>query len=91
MGVTMGWFDNLSLRGKLMVNFLISGGLLIAAIVFCIVQIRAVGRGTEEIVRNWLPSVQAAGEISQLRLRYRVRSLEYLMPSTEAEREKIEK
>ena len=87
----MGWFDNLSLRGKLMVNFLISGGLLIAAIVFCIVQIRAVGRGTEEIVRNWLPSVQAAGEISQLRLRYRVRSLEYMLPGSDDEKGKIEK
>ena len=76
----MNWFDNLSLRGKLILNFLISGGVLVAAIIFCIIQIKAVGRGTDELAKNWLPSVQAAGEISQLRLRYRVRSLEYLMP-----------
>ncbi|MFO1345713.1 MAG: methyl-accepting chemotaxis protein [Rhodocyclaceae bacterium] len=87
----MNWFDNLSLRGKLILNFLISGGVLVAAIIFCIIQIKAVGHGTDELAKNWLPSVQAAGEISQLRLRYRVRSLEYLMPSTDAEREKIEK
>lgn len=87
----MNWFDNLSLRGKLIINFLISGGVLVAAIIFCIIQINAVGRDTDEIAKNWLPSVQAAGEISQLRLRYRVRSLEYLMPSTDAEKEKIEK
>jgi methyl-accepting chemotaxis protein len=87
----MGWFDNLSLRGKLMINFLVSGGVLIAAIVFCLVQIKAVGRGTEEIARNWLPSVQAAGEISQLRLRYRVRSLEYMLPGSDDEKGKIEK
>ncbi|MFB0934997.1 MAG: methyl-accepting chemotaxis protein [Propionivibrio sp.] len=87
----MGWFDNLSLRGKLIINFVVSGGVLVAAIVFCIVQIKAVGRDTEEIAKNWLPSVQAAGEISQLRLRYRVRSLEYLLPASDDERGKIEK
>jgi len=87
----MGWFDNLSLRGKLIVNFVVSGGVLVAAIIFCIIQIKAVGRDTEEIAKNWLPSVQAAGEISQLRLRYRVRSLEYLLPASDEERGKIEK
>jgi len=87
----MTWFDNLSLRGKLILNFFVSGGVLVAAIVFSIVQIQAVGRNTDEIARNWLPSVQAGATISQLRLRFRVRSLEYLMPGTDAEREKIEK
>ncbi|HNC21391.1 MAG TPA: methyl-accepting chemotaxis protein [Accumulibacter sp.] len=87
----MNWFDNMSLRAKLILNFLVSGGVLVAAIIFCIIQVKAVGRDTEEIARNWLPSVQAAAEISQLRLRYRVRSLEYLLSSSDAEREKIEK
>ena len=87
----MGWFDNLSLRGKLIVNFIVSGGVLVAAIVFCIVQIKAVGRDTDALAKNWLPSVQAAGEISQLRLRYRVRSLEYLLPASDEERGKMEK
>ena len=87
----MKWFDNLSLRSKLIVNFVVSGGLLVAAIVFCIIQIKAVGRDTNEIATNWLPSVQVAGEISQLRLRYRVRSLEYMLPGSDEERGKIEK
>ena len=87
----MGWFDDLSLRGKLFINFLLSGGVLIAAVVFCLLQIKSVGNATDEIARNWLPSVQAAGEISQLRLRYRVRSLEYMLPGSDAEKEKIEK
>ena len=30
----MGWFDNLSLRAKLLVNFVVSGGVLVAAIIF---------------------------------------------------------
>jgi methyl-accepting chemotaxis protein len=84
------WFENLGLRGKLAANFLASGGVLIVAIVFCLWQIREVGKDTEEISTNWLPSVQACGEIGQLRLRYRVRSLEYLLPGSAAEKEKIE-
>lgn len=56
----MGWFDNLSLRAKSLVNFIVSGGVLVAAIVFCIVQINAVGRDTNALAKNWLPSVQVA-------------------------------
>jgi methyl-accepting chemotaxis protein len=86
----MAWFDDLSLRTKLIINFFLSGGVLIAAIIFCIVEIKKVGADTEEIATNWLPATQVAAEISQLRLRYRVRSLEYMM-AAEAEKEKIEK
>ncbi|MDX9707791.1 MAG: methyl-accepting chemotaxis protein [Azospira sp.] len=87
----MIWFDNLSLRGKLAINFFVSGGVLVAAIVFCILQIRSIGEGTAEIAQKRLPAVQVAAEISQLRLRYRVRSLEYMQPGTDAEKAKIEK
>ncbi len=87
----MSWFDNLSLRGKLIINFVVSGGVLVAAIVFCVLQIRSVGKDTEEIAQNWLPAVQVAAEISQLRLRYRVRSLEYMQPGSDDEKAKIEK
>ena len=85
----MNKFDDISLQGKLAINFLISGGVLIAAIVFCLLQINSVGRDTEEISTNWLPSVQQAGEISQLRLRYRVRSLEFMLAASDEERVKI--
>ena len=84
-------FNDISLRAKLMLNFLLSGGVLIAAIVFCLFQIRSVGQATAEIASNWLPSVQEAAGISQLRLRYRVRSLELMLAGDDAEREKIEK
>jgi len=87
----MKWFDNLTFRWKLFLNFAVSGGILIAAIVFCLLQIRSVGSDTEEISKNWLPSVKVAAEISQYRLRYRVRSLEYMLPGSDAEKEKIEK
>jgi methyl-accepting chemotaxis protein len=86
----MAWFDNLALRYKLLLNFLVSGGILIAAVIFCLVQIQRLGGHTAEISTNWLPSVQAAGDISQLRLRYRVRSLEYMLPASKEERAKIE-
>ncbi|WP_083650911.1 methyl-accepting chemotaxis protein [Azonexus hydrophilus] len=85
----MSWFDNLSLRYKLLINFLASGGVLIVAVIICITQIQSVGKNTEEIAGNWLPAVQAVGEISQLRLRYRVRSLEYMLPGSAEEKAKI--
>ncbi len=86
----MSRLDDVSLRGKLALNFLVSGGILIAAIVFCLFQIRSVGNATREIAGDWLPSAQQAAEISQLRLRYRVRSLEIMLAGDEAERAKIE-
>jgi methyl-accepting chemotaxis protein len=86
----MNWFDDLKLRYKLLLNFFLSGGVLIAAVAFCILQIRAVGADTEEISKNRLPSVQQVGEISQLRLRYRVRSLEYMLPGSAEEKAKLE-
>lgn len=87
----MPQINDISLRAKLMLNFLVSGGVLIAAIVFCLLQIRSVGQATAEIASNWLPAVQQAAGISQLRLRYRVRSLELMLAGDDDERVKIEK
>ncbi len=84
-------FNDISLRGKLIINFLVSGGVLIAAILFCLYQLRLVGADTREITTNWLSSIQQVGEISQLRLRYRVRSLEFMLEPEEEGRAKIEK
>ena len=86
----MAGFNDLSLRAKLTLNFLVSGGVLIAAIIFCLLQVRSVGSATEAIAKTWLPSVQQAAEISQLRLRYRVRSLESMLAADDEERTKIE-
>ena len=85
----MTFIDNIPMRAKFIVNFLMSASVLIAAILFCVWQIRIIGHNTETIASNWLPSVQAVGEISQLRLRYRVRSLEYMQPGTPEQRQKI--
>jgi len=84
-------FNDISLRGKLIINFLVSGGVLIAAILFCLYQLRVVGASTNEIATNWLPSIQQAGDISQLRLRYRVRSLEFMLAADDEERAKVGK
>ncbi len=86
----MGWFDNLGLRGKLLVNFLVSGGLLVAALVFSLFLIRGIGTVANEVSQVWVPSLQASAKLSELRLRYRVRSLEYMLPGSAAEKEKIE-
>ena len=82
--------DDISLRGKLFLSFLAGGGVLTAAIVFCLFQIRSLGGVTQEIADYWLPAVQQAAEISQLRLRYRVRSLEFMLAESDGERAKIE-
>jgi methyl-accepting chemotaxis protein len=82
----MAWFDNIRLRYKLYINFLLTGGILLLALLFCLAQIRSVGEKTELIASNALPSMQLVGEISQLRLRYLVRSLEYLLPGSAEEK-----
>lgn len=83
------WFDELSLRAKLLLNFAVSAGVLIAAILFCVVQIMRIGQDADDIAKGWLPAVQSAAKISQDRLRHRVRSLEYMLPGTPDEKEKI--
>ena len=87
----MAWFDNIRLRYKLVINFLLTGGVLVLALLFSLAQTHEVGEKTEVIASNALPSMQLVGEISQLRLRYRVRSLEYLLPGTPEEKAKLEK
>ncbi|WP_341679084.1 methyl-accepting chemotaxis protein [Niveibacterium sp. SC-1] len=85
----MKWFDALSLRGKLLVNFVFCAGVPILAIVFCVLQIQQTTRAGEEISRNWMPSIVSAARIGQERLRHRVRSLEYMLPGTPEEKSKI--
>ncbi len=85
----MRWFDNLSLNAKLMLSFAFCGGILFAAVVYCVIEIRVVGGHVNSLTRDSVPSLHAAGEISQLRLRYRVRSLEYMMAADD-ERPKME-
>ena len=87
----MNWFDNLSLRGKLLLNQGISSGVLLLAILFCLFGLNNVIGDSRAIAEDWLPSIQAAGKISQDRLRYRVRSLEFMLPGSAEDKAKIEK
>ena len=86
----MEWFDNISLRAKLLISLGVSCGSLIVAIAFCLYQLDRIIRTSDEIADAWLPSVQLVGRISQERLRYRVRSLEFMLPGSPAEKAKIE-
>ncbi|MFC3531855.1 methyl-accepting chemotaxis protein [Vogesella facilis] len=87
----MRFLDNLGLRAKFLVNFLGSGGILVLAILYCLWQIRDISQDTRAITDTALPSLQAVADISQLRLRYRVRSLEYMLASQPEEQAKLSK
>ena len=85
----MNALDNLSLRGKL---FLLSGlscGVLLFAIAFALYEVRLIEREVGAIGRHDLPGLQAAGAMGEWRLRYRVRSLEFMMASGGAETERM--
>lgn len=86
----MQWFDNLNFRNKLFVNFLISSGILIAALIFGSTQIDKLRREIGSFAQTSMPAIKSAGKISELRLRYRVRSLEYALPGSPEERAKLE-
>jgi len=83
--------NDYSLRAKFFVCFLAGGGVLVAAILFCIYQLTVISREVNTVATNYLPSLQVAGRISQERLRYRVRSLELMLPAGAEEKAKIEK
>ncbi|SCK17220.1 methyl-accepting chemotaxis protein [Vogesella sp. LIG4] len=84
----MRFLDNLGLRAKFLVSFLGSGGILVTAILYCLWQIHGISRDSHVISDTSLPSLQAVADISQLRLRYRVRSLEYMLSTQPAEQTK---
>jgi len=86
----MVWFDNLRLRTKLLFNFVASSGILIAAIIVCYVQIDRMDALSHEMSDHTLPSVTQAASLSEGRMRYRIRSLEYMLADSAAEREKLE-
>lgn len=86
----MVWFDNLRLRTKLLFNFVASSGILIAAIIICYVQIDRMDALSHEMSDHTLPSVTQAASLSEGRMRYRIRSLEYMLADSAAEREKLE-
>ncbi|WP_341646378.1 methyl-accepting chemotaxis protein [Thauera sp. SDU_THAU2] len=86
----MNWFDNFSLRTKLIFNFVLSSSLLIAAILICYVQIDRMDDLSDEVSNHILPSLTQTTAMSEGRMRYRIRSLEFMLASSSAERNKTE-
>ncbi len=78
----MNWFDNLSIRQKLMANFFMSGGVLIAALIFAVYELNLVHDDVDAITEREVPALKLVADIGEIRLRYRVRSLEYMLPGT---------
>ncbi len=87
----MRFIDNLTMRGKFLVNFVLSGGILVLAMLFLLWQVGSIRQSVQAVADNALPSIEATGDISQLRLRYRVRSLEMLLATTPEEQAKLAK
>ncbi|MFN4235880.1 MAG: methyl-accepting chemotaxis protein [Vogesella sp.] len=87
----MKLIDNLSMRGKFMMNFALSGGILVLAMLFLLWQVGSIRQSVQVVSDNALPSIDTTGDISQLRLRYRVRSLEMLLATTPEEQAKLAK
>lgn len=86
----MNTFDNLGMRAKLFLFSALTGGVLAIAIAFTLVQVNRISAETKVIAEQALPGVEVAAQLSQLRLRYRVRSLEYLLPESAENTTRIE-
>jgi methyl-accepting chemotaxis protein len=87
----MKTFDNLGMRAKLFLFAALTGGVLAIAIAFTLYQVTRINAETRAIAADALPGLEAASALSQMRLRYRVRSLEYLLPDPPANAAAIEK
>ncbi|WP_168734238.1 methyl-accepting chemotaxis protein [Pseudothauera nasutitermitis] len=87
----MGIFNNLSMRAKLFCFATLTGGVLLIAVGFILSELRAINNEARVVANEALPGVEGAGALSQLRLRYRVRSLEYLLSDDPAAAAQMEK
>ena len=85
----MNFIDNLSMRAKLFLVSALTGGLLVLAIAGMLYAVHDARQQVESIQTHAIPGQAKASALSQLRLRYRVRSLELLMPDTAENRRKI--
>ena len=85
----MKFIDNLSLRAKLFLLSGLTGAVLTLAIVYILSEVRQISHDTTQITAEDLPALQQAAALSQLRLRYRVRSLEFLLPDPPENAERI--
>ncbi len=60
----MSWFDNLKLKPKLLAAFGVGAALCAVLGIFAIAQLASVKDRSTQIAVNWLPSVEAMGELS---------------------------
>jgi len=84
-------FDDLGMRAKLFLFSALTGGVLVIAIAFTLYEVTRISVESKVIAEEALPGVEAASKLSQLRLRYRVRSLEYLLPDSPQQAAQIER
>ena len=85
----MNWLLNLKLRTKLLGGF---GLVLVLALtqgLMAVRQMQQIQAGTEAITGNWLPSVQSVGELKSLVARYRSLRFQYLVVTTDADRQMV--
>ncbi|THF66638.1 methyl-accepting chemotaxis protein [Pseudothauera nasutitermitis] len=79
------------MRAKLFCFATLTGGVLLIAVGFILSELRAINNEARVVANEALPGVEGAGALSQLRLRYRVRSLEYLLSDDPAAAAQMEK
>jgi len=84
------WFDQLNFRTKLMINFFICSGSLLIALLFCTIQLESINSTLNYLKTTSISSLKSGSLISQLRLRYRIRSLEYILEEDKSKQEKLE-
>jgi len=76
-------FDNMGMKAKLFGFAALTGGVLLVAIAFILFQVNRITTETDYISESALPALESAAAMSQIRLRYRVRSLEYMLAEPE--------
>lgn len=63
------WFDSLNFRAKFALSFVVCSGVLLAALLYCALQIGGINALLAQLTENSVDSLQAASRVSQLRLR----------------------
>ena len=81
----MQFIDNLSFRGNLFFLSAVTGLILIGAIAMILYDVSKARVFVYELSDDVVPGLETSAALSQLRLRYRVRSLEFLLAADNPE------
>ncbi|HEV2610787.1 MAG TPA: MCP four helix bundle domain-containing protein, partial [Noviherbaspirillum sp.] len=87
----MQWFNHLKLATRLLVAFFAVLILTTVLGIFSVVQLDKVNGTSTEMEENWLPSTRFAGEINTGMSTFRVKELQHILSTQEAEFAKYEK